>query len=53
MSNESKTTNITRKHFEQFENQVLLEEYQSDNPKIKKLLSTASKKGDGAGYPDL
>jgi len=53
--NERKTENIVRKHFDKFANIIIedIEEQKSDNPKIDKLLKNASKKGDGAGYPDF
>ncbi len=51
--NERKTESIVRKHFEAFLDQIILEEQSSDNPKIKKLLSTASKSGLGGGYPEF
>jgi len=50
--NERKTENIVRKHFNKFSN-ILIEEQKSDNPKIDKLLKNASKKGNGAGYPEF
>ena len=53
MANERKTEIITRKHFEQFENIIEIEEQSSDNPKIDKLLKTASKKGTGKGRPEF
>ena len=53
MANERKTENIVRKHFTHFENECLIEEQKSENPKIDKLLKNASKKGEGAGYPEF
>ena len=53
MASERKTENIVRKHFAHFENECLIEEQKSDNPKIDKLLKNASKKGGGAGYPEF
>ncbi|MBL7107242.1 MAG: N-6 DNA methylase [Phycisphaerae bacterium] len=53
MANERKTENIVRKHFSKFEKGCLIEEQKSDNPKIDKLLKNASKKGNGAGYPEF
>ena len=50
--NERKTENIIRRHFEKFSN-IIIEEQKSDNPKIDKLLKNASKKGNGAGYPEF
>lgn len=51
--NERKTEAIVRGHFEKFLDEIILEEQSSDNPKIKKLLSTASKNGLGAGFPEF
>lgn len=51
--NERKTETMVRKHFEMFLDDIILEEQSSDNPKIKKLLSTASKSGLGGGYPEF
>lgn len=45
MANERITENIVRKHFMQFEDDCLIEEQKSENPKIDKLLKNASKKG--------
>ena len=53
MSNERKTEAITRRHFSNFLNQIEIEEQRSDNPKIDKLLKSASKKGGGRGYPEF
>ena len=53
MTNERKTEIITRQHFEQFLDQIEIEEQRSDNPKIDKLLKSASKKGNGKGYPEF
>ncbi len=53
MANERKTEIITRQHFEQFLDQIEIEEQRSDNPKIDKLLKSASKKGNGKGYPEF
>jgi type I restriction enzyme M protein len=50
--NERKTENIVREHFKKFDN-LIIEEQKSDNPKINKLLKTASKKGTKQGYPDF
>jgi type I restriction enzyme M protein len=52
MANERKTENIIREHFKKFKN-INIEEQQSDNPKIDKLLKNASKKGNSKGYPDF
>lgn len=51
--NERKTEAIVRSHFEKFRDSVEIEEQSSDNPRIKKLLSIASKGGSGAGYPEF
>ena len=53
MANERKTEIIVRSHFEQFKEIVHIEEQLSDNPKIDKLLKTASKKGSGKGKPEF
>jgi len=51
--NGRKTENLIRKHFERFPNDIVFEEQRSDNAKIQKLLSTASKSGFGMGKPDF
>ena len=51
--NERKTESIVRKHFDKFLRDIIIEEQSSDNPKIKKLLSAASKSGLGGGYPEF
>ncbi|MDI9325549.1 MAG: N-6 DNA methylase [Alphaproteobacteria bacterium] len=51
--NERKTENIVRRHFDNFLQDIIVEEQSSDNPKIKKLLATASKSGNGGGYPEF
>ncbi|MBU0611908.1 SAM-dependent methyltransferase [Patescibacteria group bacterium] len=53
MANERKTEIITRNHFSGFLDSIYIEEQRSDNPKIDKLLKTASKKGGGKGYPEF
>lgn len=53
MANERKTESFVRSHFEQFKDIVHIEEQASDNPKIDKLLKTASKKGSGKGKPEF
>jgi type I restriction-modification system DNA methylase subunit len=53
MSNERKTEIIVRSHFEKFKDIINIEEQLSDNPKIVKLLKTASKKGEGSGKPEF
>ena len=49
------TEKLVRKHFEKFEKkkEILIEEQQSKNPKINKLLKTASKSGSGKGFPEF
>lgn len=51
--NERKTEIITREYFSKFLDSVYIEEQRSDNPKIDKLLKTASKKGGGKGCPEF
>ena len=51
--NERKTEAMIRRHFEVFSDEIILEEQSSDNPKIKKLLATASKNGLGCGFPEF
>jgi type I restriction-modification system DNA methylase subunit len=55
--NERKTENIVRellrKNFYYDSKDIVIEEQQSDNPKIAKLLRNASKRGDGCGYPEF
>ena len=51
--NERKTEALVRKHFEQFYEEITLEEQRSDNIKVDKLLKNASKKGAGRGYPEF
>lgn len=51
--NERKTEDIVRDHFKQYKDSIILEEQISDNPKIKKILSTASKVGLGKGFPEF
>jgi hypothetical protein len=51
--NERKTEVLVRTHFLAFLDYVTVEEQRSDNPKIDKLLKTASKKGIGQGYPEF
>lgn len=51
--NERKTESLVRQHFIKFLDAVHIEEQRSDNPKIDKLLKSASKKGDGRGYPEF
>ena len=49
---ERKTEQFVRKHFEPF-SEITIEEQGSDNVKIQKLLSTASKSGAGKGRPEF
>jgi type I restriction-modification system DNA methylase subunit len=51
--NERKTEDIVRDHFKKYIESVVIEEQSSDTPKIKKLLSTASKGGLGRGSPEF
>ncbi len=53
MANERKTEIIIRNHFNQYLNDIEIEEQSSDNIKIDKLLKNASKKGNGKGYPEF
>ena len=53
MANERKTESIVRAHFEKNKDMLHIEEQASDNPKIDKLLKTASKKGSGKGKPEF
>lgn len=53
MANERKTEVIVRNHFNKYLSDINIEEQKSDNPKINKLLKTASKKGHGQGYPEF
>lgn len=53
MAKEWKTEKIVRDHFNQFSGDLLIEEKQSDNSKIIKLLKGASKSGSGSGFPDF
>lgn len=53
MANERKTEIIVRNHFNKFLSDIEVEEQKSDNAKIDKLLKTASKKGNGRGYPEF
>lgn len=51
--NERKTEDIVRDHFKKYIENIKIEEQASDNPKINKLLSTASKNGLGIGRPEF
>ncbi|MDI6757013.1 MAG: methyltransferase, partial [Endomicrobiia bacterium] len=53
MANERKTESIVRSHFERFCDIVHIEEQLSDNPRVDKLLKTASKNGNGKGRPEF
>ena len=53
MANERKTENIVRQHFNKYLKEITIEEQSSDNLKIKKLLSSASKSGEGCGFPEF
>ena len=57
MANERKTENLVRdllreQGYSDNEN-IIIEEQQSDNPRIDKLLNKASKSGEGKGYPEF
>lgn len=52
MANERKTENLVRAHFQKFD-VFIIDEQQSEQPKIKKLLQNASKQGAGRGYPEF
>lgn len=52
MANERKTENIVRRHFQKFSH-IIIEEQQSENIKIQKLLKNASKSGDKQGSPEF
>jgi type I restriction enzyme M protein len=52
MANERKTENLIREHLKNSD-VLIVEEQQSDNQRIKKLLKQASKSGNGAGYPEF
>ncbi len=51
--NERKTEDIVRDHFKKYLESIIIEAQSSDTPKIKKLLSTASKGGLGRGSPEF
>ena len=51
--NESKTEIIVRDHFRKYFDSIIFEEKKSDNPRVTKLLSAASKSGTGQGYPEF
>lgn len=51
--NESKTEIIVRDHFRNYFDDIIFEEKKSDNPRIAKLLSAASKSGFGQGFPEF
>jgi type I restriction enzyme M protein len=53
MANERKTETIVRSHFEKYNDIIQIEEQASDNPKIYKLLKSASKKASGKGRPEF
>lgn len=55
MANERKTEQFVRNHFKAFEKdfKIKIEEQQTENHIVEKLLSTASKSGKGKGYPDF
>jgi len=55
--NERITENIVRDFLKEkgyyADNNIVIEEQQSKNPRLQKLLGTASKKGKGRGYPEF
>jgi len=57
MVNERKTEQLVRKMLKDagyYNNpNIIIEEQSSDNPKINKLLKSASKEGKGKGYPEF
>lgn len=57
MANESKTTRLFRSFLQGSgyydKKEIIIEEQQSDNAKIAKLLKNASKRGMGKGFPDF
>lgn len=57
MANERKTENIVRKYLTESgyfsDTSIVVEEQKSEFPLIDKLLSNASKKGTGKGYPEF
>jgi len=57
MGNERKTENIVRdalRKLKYYDNDaIIIEEQNSENPKINKLLKNASKSGYGAGHPEF
>ncbi len=57
MVNERKTENLIRNLLNEngytHKNNIVIEEQASDNPRIDKLLQTASKKGSCKGYPEF
>jgi len=57
MGNERKTESLVRKRLDRLgyfkDKSLTVEEQQSDNPRIAKLLKNSSKKGGGQGYPEF
>lgn len=53
MANERKTEQIVRDHFRQYDSEITIEEQKSENPRIQKLLKSASKQGSGRGRPEF
>jgi len=56
MANERKTERITREilsELDYYNNKIIVEEQKSDSNIISELLSSASKSGNGAGYPEF
>ena len=53
MPSERKTEAVVRRHFDEYGGDVVVEEQDSESPKIAKLLKAASKSGAGPGRPDF
>jgi type I restriction-modification system DNA methylase subunit len=57
MKNERKTESLVRKYLKEAgyydDSNIIVEEQRSDSPKINKLLTNASKKGNKQGYPEF
>ncbi len=51
--NERITENFVRKHFDKFTSELIIEEQKSLNPRINKLLASASKSGKSNGRPEF
>ena len=53
MPSERKTESIVRRHFEGYPKEVVIEEQESEIPKIAKHFKQASKSGSGRGFPEF